>query len=56
MQQQQILTDRDIFRFIARNASVSSSGLITDQALAKNREMAERFNTSLLDDIWRRRP
>ena len=50
-----ILTDRDIFRFVARNASVSS-GLVTDQVFAKNRDMAERFKTSLLDDIWRRRP
>jgi CBS domain-containing protein len=45
-----ILTDKDIFRFIARNESIPS-GLITDQVLAKNREMAERFNSSLLDDI-----
>jgi CBS domain-containing protein len=50
-----ILTDKDIFRFVARNGSVSS-GLITDQVLAKNRVVAERFNSSLLDDIWRRRP
>ena len=50
-----ILTDKDIFRFVARNGSVPS-GLITDQVLAKNREMAERFNTGMLDDIWRRRP
>jgi len=50
-----ILTDKDIFRFLARNGSVSS-GLINDQVLAKNKEMAERFNNSLLDDTWRRRP
>ena len=50
-----ILTNKDIFRFIARNASISS-GLMTDKVFAKNREMAERFNTSLLEDIWRRRP
>jgi CBS domain-containing protein len=49
-----ILTDKDIFRFLARNGSVSSS-LITDQVFAKNREMAKRFNNTLLDDTWRRR-
>jgi signal-transduction protein with cAMP-binding, CBS, and nucleotidyltransferase domain len=49
-----ILTNKDIFRFVTRNASISS-GLITGQVFAKNREMAERFDTSLLDDIWRGR-
>ena len=45
-----IITDRDIFRFIARNESISSSA-ISEGVLAQNREMAERLHTTLLDDI-----
>jgi CBS domain-containing protein len=45
-----IITDRDIFRFIARNESLSSSA-ISEGVLAQNREMAERLHTTLLDDI-----
>jgi CBS domain-containing protein len=45
-----IITDRDIFRFIARNESVSSSA-ISEGVLAQNRAMAERLHTTLLDDI-----
>ena len=45
-----IITDRDVFRFIARNESVSSSA-ISEGVLAQNREMAERLHTTLLDDI-----
>jgi CBS domain-containing protein len=50
-----IITDKDIIRFIARNESVSS-GLINEEVLAKNREMAERLHTTLLDDILHKRP
>jgi CBS domain-containing protein len=50
-----IITDKDIFRFITRDISLSS-GLISEGMFAKNREMAERFNSSLFDDILRRRP
>ena len=50
-----IITDKDIFRYVARNESVSS-GPISEGMFAKNREMAERFNSSLFDDILRRRP
>lgn len=50
-----IITDKDIIRYIARNEPVSS-GLINQEVLARNREMAERLHTSLLDDILHRRP
>jgi CBS domain-containing protein len=50
-----IITDKDIFRYVARNESVSS-GPISEGMFAKNREMAERFNSNLFDDILRRRP
>jgi CBS domain-containing protein len=50
-----IITDRDIIRYIARNESVSS-GLINQEVLAKNREMAEYLHTTLLDDILHKRP
>jgi hypothetical protein len=45
-----IITDKDIFRFVARNESLSSS-VIGEGVLAQNREMAERLHTTLLDDI-----
>ena len=50
-----IITDKDIIRYIARNESVSS-GLINEEVLAKNKEMAERFHTTLLDDVLHKRP
>lgn len=50
-----IITDKDIIRYIARNESISS-GLINEEVLAKNKEMAERFHTTLLDDILHKRP
>jgi CBS domain-containing protein len=49
-----IITDKDIFRFVTRNQP-SSSGFVNEEILARNREMAERFNSSLFDDILRRR-
>ena len=49
-----IISDKDIFRFIARNESVTS-GLVTDEMLARNREMAERLHDTLLDDILHKR-
>jgi CBS domain-containing protein len=49
-----IITDKDIFRFVTRNQPLSP-GFINDEALARSREMAERFNSSLFDDILRRR-
>ncbi len=49
-----ILTDKDIFRFIARNQSVSSA-FVSEQALARDREMTDRFSTNLFDDIINRR-
>jgi CBS domain-containing protein len=45
-----IITDKDIFRFVARNESLSSS-VIGEGVLAQNREMAERLHTTLLDNI-----
>src|SRR5215216_130932 len=50
-----IITDKDIIRYIARNDSVSS-GVINEEVLARNREMAEHLHTSLLDDILHKRP
>ncbi len=50
-----IITDKDIFRFVARNESVSSS-LISEEVFAKDRAMAERLHTSLLDDVLHKRP
>ncbi len=49
-----IITDKDIFRFIARNESVSSA-FVNEEVLARNREMAERFHTSMLDDMLHRK-
>jgi CBS domain-containing protein len=49
-----IITDKDIFRFVIRNQSPSSA-FVNEEMLARNREMAERFNSSLFDDILRRR-
>jgi CBS domain-containing protein len=49
-----IMTDKDIFRFVTRNESVSS-GFVNEEALARHREMIERFNISLFEDILRRR-
>ena len=49
-----IVTDKDIFRFVTRNESVSS-GFVNEEVLARRREMAEHFNTTLYDDIVGRR-
>ena len=49
-----ILTDKDIFRFIAKDSSVSSV-FVNDELLTRQREMAERFNSSMFEDILRRR-
>lgn len=48
-----IVTGRDIFRFISKNESVASS-FVSEQVIG--RDVAERFNTSLLDDIIHKRP
>ena len=47
-----VLTDKDIFKFISKNESVASS-FVSEQTIG--RDVAERFNTSLLDDIIHRR-
>jgi CBS domain-containing protein len=49
-----IVTDKDIFRFISRNESVSSA-FVSEEVLARDRDMTERFRTSLFDDIMHRR-
>jgi CBS domain-containing protein len=49
-----IVTDKDIFRFISRNESAASA-FVSEEVLARDREMGERFSTSLLDDIIHRR-
>jgi CBS domain-containing protein len=51
-----IITDRDIFRFIARNESSISSTFVSEEVRRKYRDMAEPFSSSLLDDILHRRP
>ncbi|MDQ3969547.1 MAG: hypothetical protein M3275_14280 [Thermoproteota archaeon] len=48
-----IITDKDIFRFVTRDESVASA-FVNDEVLARHKEMAERFNISLFDDILRR--
>jgi CBS domain-containing protein len=48
-----IITDKDIFRFVTRNQPLSPA-FVNDEVLARSREMAERFNSSLFDDILRR--
>jgi CBS domain-containing protein len=50
-----IVTDKDIFRFIAKDSSSASSVFVNEEVLARQREMAERFNSSLFEDILRRR-
>lgn len=49
-----IVTDKDIFRFIAKNETVSSA-FVREEVLTKDRDMAERLNTNLLGDILHRR-
>jgi hypothetical protein len=49
-----IISDKDIFRFITRNESVISN-LVSNEMLARNREMAERLHATLLDDILHKR-
>ena len=49
-----ILTDKDIFRFIAKDPSAPSV-FVNDEVLARQSELAERFNSSLFEDILRRR-
>jgi CBS domain-containing protein len=47
-----IVTDKDIFKFIAKNESVASS-FVSEEVISK--DVAERFNTNLLDDIMHKR-
>lgn len=49
-----IITNKDIVRFIARNESVAST-FVNEEVLSHNKEMAEHFSTSLLDDILHRK-
>lgn len=49
-----IVTDKDIFRFIAKNESVAST-FVNEEILSRRREFADRFSTSLIDDILHRR-
>ncbi len=50
-----IITDKDIFRFLTRDEPVTSI-FRNDEVFARDREMAERFNSSsLFDDILGRR-
>lgn len=48
-----IMTDKDIFRFVTRNQPLSPA-FVNDEVLTRSREMAERFNSSLFDDIMHR--
>jgi hypothetical protein len=49
-----IITNKDIFRFFTRNQPLSPA-ILNDKLLSRCREMAERFNSSLFDDIMHRR-
>jgi hypothetical protein len=49
-----IIIDKDIFRFVTKNQPLSPA-FVNNEALARSREMAERFNSSLFDHIMRRR-
>ena len=48
-----IITDKNTFRFVTRNQPLSPA-FVNDEVLARSREMAERFNSSLFNDIMRR--
>jgi CBS domain-containing protein len=50
-----IVTDKDIFRFISRNESITSA-FVREEVLTTDRGISERFNANLLDDLIRRRP
>jgi CBS domain-containing protein len=47
-----ILTDKDIFKFISKNESVAMS-FVSEQTIG--RDVAERFNSSLLNEMIHRR-
>lgn len=49
-----IITHKDIFRFFTRNQPLPPA-ILNDKLLSRCREMAERFNSSLFDDIMHRR-
>ena len=49
-----IITDKDLFRFVTKNQPYLQP-FVNDEALARSREMAERFDSSLFDDIMSRR-
>jgi CBS domain-containing protein len=49
-----IVTDKDIFRFIAKNESIAST-FVSEEVLSRSGELTDRFSTSLLDDIIHRR-
>ncbi len=49
-----IVTDKDIFRFIAKNESIAST-FVSEEVLSRSGELADRFSTSLLDDIIHRK-
>ena len=50
-----IVTDKDIFRFIATNESIAST-LVDEELLAKDKSMmAERLSTNLLHDLIQKR-
>jgi CBS domain-containing protein len=50
-----IITDKDIFRFVTRTQPLSPA-FVNDEALARSKEMAERSNSSLFDDIMHKTP
>jgi CBS domain-containing protein len=49
-----IITVKDIFRFIARNESMSAA-FVREEMVTRDRDLSDRFSTSLLDDIMHRR-
>lgn len=50
-----IVTGKDIFRFISRNESLSSS-FVREEVLTRDRDMTERFGTDLFSEIINRQP
>ena len=49
-----IISLKDIFRFIARNESMSAS-FVREEMITRDRDLSDRFRTGLFDDIMHRR-
>ena len=49
-----IITVKDIFRFISRNESISAA-FVREEMISRDRDMADRFSTSMFDDVIHKR-